>query len=185
MDEVTLERLRKLLGETDVWADPKPVVEPPTDHDQLAMDFSHNPESDLEEGAFDYDFGGSQSQPQPSPSRRRKKAGRGDKASSTTPGRAGPRRSLADLDNVQFAAFSGNRGDMGNKDMRYTPLTMAVNYPIQYIGNANREKAAPFFKLDTLLDRMTWDFFYIWHPSAPERCAPRSTRADSVLVGNG
>lgn len=174
MDEETLKRLRNLLGENDVWEEPKTSVDPPpTMAASDAPDFSHGYESDMEEGTYDYNNGGAQnpSHKQQRPSRRGKKTGRGAMASSSSTPAPAARHlpPLEELEKHQFPAFVGEQGDMSPMDMTFTSLTMANNYPIQYIGNANRGKASPFFRRGALLDRMEWDFFYIWHPQEANR----------------
>jgi len=169
MDEATLKRLQKLLGEEDVWDEPAPVVNAPANNKEQFVGISPlNFESDMEEGTYDYNFGRSQNQ-QPQSSRRGKKTGKGAGASLAPPAAARPQVPLADLEKVQLAVFAGKIGDVSPKGMQFTPVTLAVNYPIQYIGNANRAKAAPFFNREALMDKMTWDLFYIWHPTEPNR----------------
>ena len=170
MDDITLKRLQNLLGEDDVWEEPKAAVDPPSKETQPTMGSSSYGPEGMEEGTFDYNFGRSENQQQSS-SRRCKGAGRGGKAKTSTnlAVSAGPKPTLAELEKVRLPIFSGKMGDVSPQDMRSTALSLAIHYPNQYIGHANREKAAPFFKRDSLLDTQAWDFFYVWHPNQINR----------------
>ena len=161
MDDVKLKRLQKLFGEEDVWEEPKTAIQSRSQKGKphAKMDVPHNLESDIKD---DYNIGGSQKCHQAF-------ALGVYHRDMMTAATIRPQLSPADLEKVEFPVFSGQMGDVAPKEERFTPLSLAINYPSLYIGNTNRNRAAPFFTWHSLLGRQTWDIYYIWHPHEPKR----------------